>query len=178
MINPEIIYKAIKFAEVAHDGQVRKKSGIPYVTHTIVTSYILTSFKKSEELTILIVASIIHDVLEDTSITFEEIVSEFGVQVACLAFELKNDEEKIKLIGKNEYFKIKLCGISSWGLCIKLSDRYSNICDNPKIEYVYDTIELINHLRKNRNLSNTQHNLCNEIYTKCNLIILNNKDKK
>lgn len=162
-----MIYKAIKFAEEKHQGQIRKGSGLPYVTHPIITSYLLAKFKRSKHIEELIVAAILHDTLEDTETTFVEIAEAFTPLVASLVFELTSDEEQIKLLGKNEYFKKKLLGISNYALVLKLVDRLSNISDNPKHQYVVDTQELVEHISKNRKLTATQKNIIKEIKQKC-----------
>lgn len=166
-MNPELIYKAIKFAEEKHKGQVRKKSGIDYVSHPIVTSYILSNFKKSKNLGDLIAAAILHDTLEDTDTNFLEIAEEFSPLVASLVLELTSPEEEIKKLGKNEYLKKKIIGISSYGLVLKLCDRLANIMDNPKESYIIDTIDMMKYILKNRKCSKTQRLIIHEILKVC-----------
>jgi len=162
-----MIYKAIKFAEEKHQGQVRKGSGQPYVTHPIITSYLLAKFKRSKHLEELIVSAILHDTLEDTETSFIEIANEFTPLVASLVLELTSDDDQIKLVWKNEYFKKKLLGISNYALVLKLVDRLSNVSDNPKHQYVVDTDDLMIHLLKYRKLTKTQKNIVDEIKQKC-----------
>jgi len=162
-----MIFKMMKFAEEKHKDQIRKATGDPYITHPIAVSYLVATYKRSKKIKELIVACHGHDLLEDTDTTVEELVREFGIFVASLIYELTNDEEEIKRLGKNEYFKIKLCGISSYGLIIKLCDRLHNVSDHPKPQYVSDTIELIKHLKSNRKLSGSQRDVCDEILRVC-----------
>jgi GTP pyrophosphokinase len=75
-----VIDKAIKFAIKKHDGQFRKEGG-PYVNHTILTGRNLANFQMD---TTTIVAGILHDTIEDTNTTEEELVNEFGKDVAFL----------------------------------------------------------------------------------------------
>jgi (p)ppGpp synthase/HD superfamily hydrolase len=167
-----MIYKAIKFAEDKHKGQIRKVSGAPYVTHPINTSYLLAKFKRSKHIEELIAASILHDTLEDTETTFVELATEFSPLVASLVFELTSDEEQIKILGKNEYFKKKLLGISSYGLVLKLVDRLSNVRDNPKLQYIQDTIDLMNYISRKRKLTKSQKAIVEEILCVCEPIFL------
>jgi (p)ppGpp synthase/HD superfamily hydrolase len=162
-----MIFKMIKFAEEKHKGQVRKGSGEPYITHPIAVSYLVASYKRSKKIKELITACHGHDLLEDTDTTFDELVTMFGPLVASLIFELTNDEEELKRVGKFEYHKKKLSGMSNYGLVIKLCDRLHNVSDNPKSVYLMDTIMLIDYLQKQRKLTGTQQQIASEIYKIC-----------
>jgi len=163
-----VVLKSIKFIDLKHYGLVRKSSNKPYITHPIYVSYILMSYKqKSKNLDKLLAACILHDVLEDTNTTFEELVEQFGPLISSLVLELTSDKEEIEKVGKNEYLKIKIIGMSSYALTLKLCDRLANISDNPKISYINDTLELMNHIKKNRKLSKTQKNLIKDICFIC-----------
>jgi len=151
-----MILKALKFAENKHEGQKRKVSNEPYISHPIKVSYLLTSFKQSKKIEELICAALLHDTLEDTETTFEEIEKEFSPLVASLVFELTSDEAEILKIGKNNYLKNKMKNMSSYALTLKLVDRLANITDNPKESYRKDTVELLTWLKENRNLNKTQ----------------------
>jgi (p)ppGpp synthase/HD superfamily hydrolase len=165
-----MILKAIKFADRKHRGQFRKKSRKPYIGHPIIVSYLLARFKQSKHFEELVVAAILHDTLEDTNTTFDELVREFGALVASLVLSLTSDEAEIAKIGKNAYLKKKLVGISSYGLVLKLADRLSNVMDCPKPAYVNDTVELMHHLRRKRKLTMPQKNLVKEILRVCSEI--------
>ena len=116
------VLKAIKFAQEKHFGQKRNGSGEEYFTHPLKVSYIAAHFKESKNFENLIIASILHDTIEDTDTTFAELEEHFGMQVASLVFELTNDPVEIKKIGKLNYQKKKLQGMSSYGLYLKLCD--------------------------------------------------------
>lgn len=76
----DLIERAYKWAEKAHVNQYRK-SGEPYIIHPISVTYILTTLTVGPT---TIAAGFLHDVVEDTPITLEEIAKEFGPQVAKL----------------------------------------------------------------------------------------------
>lgn len=162
-----MVLKAIRFATIKHQGQYRKVSGKEYVTHVIAVSYIVAAFKSSKYFVALICAAILHDILEDTDTTFIELATEFSPMIASIVLELTNDEVQITLLGKLEYQKKKLVGMSSYALVIKLADRLNNISDNPTLKMINETIELMDHLRKNRKLTNTQKALMADIYAEC-----------
>ena len=91
----DIIQKAFDFANEAHKG-VRRRSGEPYILHPIAVAKIVVSniglgYKS-------IVAALLHDVVEDTSYTFDDIKSLFGEKVASLVEGLT----KIKTVLDNE----------------------------------------------------------------------------
>lgn len=123
------IEEAYRFAEKAHSGQFRK-SGEPYVTHALEAAKILSSIGMDAT---TIVASLLHDVPEDTSVTLEEIRKAFGTTVAELIDGITK-LGKIKLRGsKEEYFlenlrKMFLAMAQDIRVVIiKLADRLHNM---------------------------------------------------
>src|SRR5690606_16448225 len=76
----DLVYRAYKFAEKAHDGQVRK-SGEPYIIHPIQVVGILADLKMDPA---TLCAGFLHDVVEDTSVTIEDLEREFGSEIAML----------------------------------------------------------------------------------------------
>lgn len=162
-----MIFKMMKFAEAKHNGQVRKGSGDPYITHPIAVSYLVAEYKKSKKMKELITACHGHDLLEDTDTTFAELVEHFGPLVASLIFELTNDEEELKAMGKLEYQKKKMQGMSNYALVIKLCDRLHNVSDNPKEQYLKDTMLILKHIKDTRKLTGTQSEICYDIYRVC-----------
>lgn len=76
-----IIDQAINFAAMAHNGQTRKSTSIPYISHPFAVGMILQKMKYAEE---VIAAGILHDTLEDTSTMFDDLVEHFGIRVAKL----------------------------------------------------------------------------------------------
>jgi len=75
-----LIQEAYQFAKQAHDGQFRK-TGEPYFMHPLTVALILAEMRSDME---SIAAGILHDVVEDTPHTLEEIASRFGAEVAQL----------------------------------------------------------------------------------------------
>ena len=74
------IERAYKIAYDSHVGQFRK-SGEPYIIHPICVAIILAQLELDKE---TIVAGLLHDVVEDTDVTLDDIVKEFGEEVALL----------------------------------------------------------------------------------------------
>ncbi|MCL6632829.1 MAG: bifunctional (p)ppGpp synthetase/guanosine-3',5'-bis(diphosphate) 3'-pyrophosphohydrolase [Alicyclobacillus herbarius] len=76
----DIVRRAYALAETAHSGQFRK-SGDPYITHPLAVADILADLRLD---TTTLAAALLHDVVEDTSVTGEDIVRQFGPEVAAL----------------------------------------------------------------------------------------------
>lgn len=161
------IHEAIRFADKCHKGQFRKGNGLPYITHPIAVSYLLARYKASKHLEELIIASILHDVLEDTSATHVQLAKKFGPMVASIVSELTNDPVQIAQMGKLDYQTKKVLGISSYALVCKLVDRLHNISDGPSKKMVIDTVELMARLKKGRKLSKTQQRIVTDIEMAC-----------
>ena len=75
-----MIEKAYKFAEEAHRGQ-KRRSGEPYIIHPLRVAYILADFELDIE---TIVAGILHDTIEDTNYTYNDVAHEFSPEIADL----------------------------------------------------------------------------------------------
>jgi (p)ppGpp synthase/HD superfamily hydrolase len=75
----ELVEKALQIASKSHEGQYRKNTDIPYITHPVAVGIMLLKSGYSEE---IVAAGILHDTVEDTPLTLEEIKREFGVKIA------------------------------------------------------------------------------------------------
>jgi guanosine-3',5'-bis(diphosphate) 3'-pyrophosphohydrolase len=124
----DIINKAIDFIYQKHENQTRK-SGEPYVNHPIAVASILASIGMDYH---SIVAGLLHDVVEDTDTTVEEIKRDFGPQIASLVDGLtKIDKYKFssKEQAKAENYRKMLFAMSKdvRVIVIKLADRLHNM---------------------------------------------------
>ncbi len=79
-INENLVRHAYTFAYIAHQGQMRD-SGEPYITHPVAVANILLDLHMDER---TVSAALLHDVVEDTGVTMEELESVFGTEVASL----------------------------------------------------------------------------------------------
>lgn len=91
MRNSALIHKAIEFAVVKHKEQKRKGTDMPYIVHPIEVMQILTASGCSDE---MIVTGILHDTVEDTDATINEIQALFGDKVAILVGAESEDKSK------------------------------------------------------------------------------------
>lgn len=73
--------KALAFATEAHEGQVRKSTGEPYIGHPVAVAEVLEAFGADED---VVIAGLLHDVVEDTPYTLHDISVRFGPKVAWI----------------------------------------------------------------------------------------------
>jgi (p)ppGpp synthase/HD superfamily hydrolase len=88
--------EALRFAALGHRGQVRKSSGVPYLEHVVAVAWILDRAGFGED---VVIAGLLHDLVEDTSLTLEELEQRFGKDVAGLVghcSEIKADSRGVK----------------------------------------------------------------------------------
>lgn len=124
---------AVEFA-IEHHGDQQYGLGIPYVTHLVQVSMVLVRFgfhpgvgseADQQRSRNLIIAAILHDVVEDTDVTREDVASEFGEAVALLVYAVSNEPGKNR---RERHAKShhKLIEIED-GITLKLADRIANI---------------------------------------------------
>ncbi|MFH5182271.1 RelA/SpoT family protein [Paenibacillus sp. TAB 01] len=122
------IREAYEFAEQAHSGQVRK-SGEPYILHPLAVAEILVNMQMD---TTSIIAALLHDVVEDTTVSLETVEAKFGKTCAMLVDGLTK-LEKIKFKSKeehqNENYRKMFVAMAQdiRVILIKLADRLHNM---------------------------------------------------
>ena len=80
-LNTDLVDKAIVFATEAHHGTERRGKGFPYIVHPLEAMAIVATMTNDAE---LLAATVLHDTIEDTDVTFEDISREFGPRIAHL----------------------------------------------------------------------------------------------
>ena len=120
------IFEAISFAASRHVLQKRKDSiGTPYINHPLNVAKILAFVGESKT---TIIGGIIHDVVEDTNTTLNEIKIRFGDEVADLVSEVTNKKE---LSGdESKLFELERAkSLTSAASAIRIADKYENVGD-------------------------------------------------
>ena len=117
------IQKAIIFATQKHEGQKRKGTDIPYIVHPMEVMQILTAMDCSQD---VIIAGILHDTLEDTDATLEEIKEAFGNAVLAIVQTESEDKSKTwKERKQRTVNELKEVNTESKQVCF--ADKLSNI---------------------------------------------------
>ncbi len=85
----QLLHESIVFANKAHKGQLRKGTDIDYISHPMEVMQILTAMRADDN---LIIAGVLHDTVEDTPVTVEELEAKFGHDVATLVGNHSQDK--------------------------------------------------------------------------------------
>jgi (p)ppGpp synthase/HD superfamily hydrolase len=127
-MNEAKLLHALDFAAVKHSGQLRKSAdGTPYINHPIAVARILADVGKATDIDVLR-AAVLHDTLEDTATSREEIESRFGLVVCRLVEEVTDD----KRLPKAERKRLQIehaPHLSAGATLIKLGDKIANVRD-------------------------------------------------
>lgn len=128
MNNLNTLAQAISFAAKKHKAQKRKGAdGEPYINHPLEVLNLLTNVGGVEDFDILI-AAVLHDTIEDTDATKEEITELFGENVCKMVLELTDDKSLPK--AERKQLQIEHAPhISDGAKQVKLCDKISNIRD-------------------------------------------------
>ena len=125
----EVIDKAYEFAKEAH-GDQKRRSGEPYIIHPLHTALILADLELDKE---SIMAALLHDVMEDTKITRDDMVSAFGEEVTDLVdgvtklTKLDYDVDKVEKQAENLRKMFLAMAKDIRVILIKLADRLHNM---------------------------------------------------
>ncbi len=143
------IERAYQFAKNMHEGQFRK-SGEPYICHPLEVSKIVAEFGFDND---SIIAALLHDVVEDTDVTLEQLTAEFGEEVAMLVDGVtklgkipysSREEQQMEYLRKMFFAMAKDIRV----IVIKLADRLHNMrtlgaCESEKqLRIALETIEI------------------------------------
>lgn len=154
MFKVSSLLEVILFATKAHHNQLRKYTDEPYIVHPLHVASILYNYSPSYS---VMVAGILHDVVEDTDVTLEYIRLQYGHVVADLVQQVTNITvpEDGNRAERNRLQVERLSKVSSDAQTIKLADIYSNLCDwfimyenKPKFASIYlqekkDTLKVL-----------------------------------
>ncbi len=121
--------KALRLASVAHHGQVRKGSGVPYIEHPMAVAMILDRAGFDES---TVIAGLLHDVVEDTDVTLDRVREAFGGRVAGIVADCS--EEKLDAQGSKRPWSDRkrdhIAAIAAAGdasKAVALADKFHNL---------------------------------------------------
>jgi len=126
-MEPAAWQRAASFAARRHAGQMRKDGQTPYFAHPVrVALTVQQVFEQSDETAL--VAALLHDLIEDTTTDYDELLSEFGQNVAAAVAALSKDPRLPEHEREAEYDR-QLAQASWQARLVKLADVYDNFCD-------------------------------------------------
>lgn len=143
--------KTYKFAAQAHVGQFFKGTNLPYLVHIgLVAMELIAALSEDRQLNgdLALQCALLHDVIEDTSVTFDIILSEFGIDVANGVLALTKNNELPKEDRIMDSIHRILLQPKEIGM-VKLADRITNLSPPPvtwteeKINYYRNEAKLI-----------------------------------
>ena len=117
--------EAVKFAVEAHQGTERRAKGYPYIIHPMEAVCIVATMTNDPE---MLAAAILHDTVEDTNVTIEQIRERFGERVAMLVeYETAPDSESLTWKEKKAAQVEKLASAPYDCKVVALGDKLSNM---------------------------------------------------
>jgi (p)ppGpp synthase/HD superfamily hydrolase len=119
----ELINKAVYWARKYH-GDQKRKSGEPYYSHPLEVAYMVSEYKLNTD---VIVASILHDIIEDTEVNAKMILNAFGQRIAEMVDRLTRDRPDGSKLSVGEILNNSYQEKDKEVLLIKLFDRFHNI---------------------------------------------------
>ncbi|MCQ2091266.1 MAG: RelA/SpoT family protein [Fibrobacter sp.] len=127
-LDREILSKAVSFIATAHEGQYRK-SGMPYTEHPYEVAKILADLKQDQA---TVLAGLLHDVVEDTEYTLEQLTEMFGEDVAFMVdavTKITAAQEANKTAQKAETYRKLIIAMAKDPrvIMIKIADRIHNM---------------------------------------------------
>ena len=167
MILETTIAHTFSWAAERHQGQFRKTSGAPYITHPRGVYKILRNLSIKDKN--VLSAAILHDTLEDTNATYNELKKEFNADVANMVKDVTTDKKILFKVGKEKYLADKLIKMPAPSLTLKLADRLHNLSDFSTMSKKFQktmfisTTYILGKLRDGRSLSPVQKKLIRRI---------------
>lgn len=120
-----IILRAVDFAAKYHANQRRKcPEATPYINHCIAVARLVASSQRAWPT--VVAAAVLHDVVEDTPATLQDVENAFGPEIAAMVAQVSDDKSLSKLERKQK--RLEPCTASQEVRLIKLADKYDNLC--------------------------------------------------
>jgi (p)ppGpp synthase/HD superfamily hydrolase len=173
-----LIARATLFADQAHDGQLRKFTGLPYISHPMEVMQIVRGVTNDDD---VLAAAVLHDVIEDCGVTYTDLMLEFNENIAHLVYQVTNaaDDEDGDRIVRAYINRNVMANASEGAQTIKLADIISNLsgidlaleCDPAWAKmYLEEKVDMINVLtRGDATLKKRAASLAAEGILKCSM---------
>ncbi len=121
----ELVARALARASEAHAGQIRNGSGgLPYIEHPRMVAATLAERGYPEE---ILAAALLHDVVEDSDTTVEDLRAEFDAEIAELVATLSDDESIESYRDRKDEHRGRVAGVDGDALAIYAADKLANM---------------------------------------------------
>jgi (p)ppGpp synthase/HD superfamily hydrolase len=118
------LFEAIEFAVYAHSGQFRKGTGVPYIVHPMGVAKLLIENDYTEA---VVIAGLLHDTVEDTRVTLQEIRAQFGDAVAELVAAVTELPRSFTWEQRKQDILTRLATAPREVLALECADKLDNI---------------------------------------------------
>jgi len=149
------LMEVIRFASEKHRFQHRKDGMTPYINHPIQVAHLLSSHGETDP--VLLAAALLHDTIEDTDATAEDLKTKFGEEVLALVLEVTDDKTLSR--AERKRLQIEHAKHSSHrAKLLKLADKICNISDimdcppdgwrdERKVQYLKWSVAVVKNIR-------------------------------
>lgn len=120
------IIKASRFAAAAHGVDERKGKAVAYIFHPMTVALLLEKAGAEEE---VVVAGILHDTIEDTDITYEDIEREFGKNVADMVNDVTEQDKSLPWAERKQKALAHVAEMSKGAVMVKSADVLHNMTE-------------------------------------------------
>ncbi|HEY2056420.1 MAG TPA: HD domain-containing protein [Solirubrobacterales bacterium] len=121
----ELVARALARATEAHAGQTRSGSGgLPYIAHPRMVAATLAERDYPET---TLAAALLHDTVEDSDATVEDLRAEFGEEIAALVATLSDDESIESYRDRKDEHRARVAGVDGDALAIYAADKLTNM---------------------------------------------------
>lgn len=120
----DLTSRALEFALRAHEGQVRKGDGKPYIIHPVGVALIVTQFSTEDT---IVAAALLHDTVEDTQTTIEDIQKNFGSDVAKIVSDVTEHDKSLPWRERKELAIAHVSEMDPASLIVKTADKVNNL---------------------------------------------------
>ncbi len=117
-------FRAVRFAAKAHHGQMRKLGNVPFIIHPIAVAAFLAEYYPKQE---MIIAAILHDVVEDTPYKLTDIEQRFGSEVALLVDGVTEQNRSLPWKERKAAYFSRLQNAPIDVIRLSAADKYHNL---------------------------------------------------
>lgn len=118
------LFDAIEFAARAHRGQFRKTTAVPYIVHPLAVAERLIGWGAAEP---VVIAGLLHDTVEDTDVTLDEVARTFGDEVAALVAVVSEPDKALPWEARKEHTIAALRAGPADALTVACADKLDNL---------------------------------------------------